>query len=361
MFLVACQPELRVLRVGTSGDYPPFSLDGEGFDVEVARILAAELGARIEWVEFRWPELADDVAASRFDVAMSGVTWRPERAVVGRMSLAVASGGPCVLGDRDPGRVAVNRGGVLERWARQRFSAAKIDAVSDNRTLPERLARGEVDAIVTDSFEVAHIRRPGFSEWCEPPRDRKVYWISPAVAGELAAPIDRFLRDHEAEIGALRGRYFEEPAPREEVDHLIDLIARRLAFMPAVAAWKQRNGRPIVDSAREQLVLARAAEQAREAGVEPAAAQRLFELLIELAVRVQERAHGEGPTMELDSELRPAILQLGDRIVASLARAVPLDPDSLGPHRFAPLDLLLERDEIDRLRESLVSMVRDDL
>ena len=243
------------MRVGTSGDYPPFSLDGEGFDVEVAQILAAELGARIEWVEFRWPELVDDVAANRFDVAMSGVTWRPERAVVGRMSLAVASGGPCVLGDRDPGRVAVNRGGVLERWARQRFSAARIDAVSDNRTLPERLARGEVDAIVTDSFEVAHFRRPGFSEWCEPPRDRKVYWISPAVAGELAAPIDRFLRDHEAEIGGLRGRYFEEPAPREEVDHLIDLIARRLAFMPAVAAWKRRNGRPIVDSAREQLVL----------------------------------------------------------------------------------------------------------
>src|SRR5882724_3538783 len=47
-----------VLRVGTSGDYPPFSIDGRGFDVDVARELGRSLGVRIEWVRFRWPDLA---------------------------------------------------------------------------------------------------------------------------------------------------------------------------------------------------------------------------------------------------------------------------------------------------------------
>ncbi|MGH7860287.1 MAG: transporter substrate-binding domain-containing protein, partial [Candidatus Binatia bacterium] len=79
-----------VLRVGTSGDYPPFSAGGKGFDVEVAELLAADLGLRLEWVTFRWPELDERLAAGDFDVAMSGVTWRADRALVGWMTRAVA-------------------------------------------------------------------------------------------------------------------------------------------------------------------------------------------------------------------------------------------------------------------------------
>ncbi|HSG90170.1 MAG TPA: transporter substrate-binding domain-containing protein, partial [Pseudomonadales bacterium] len=71
--------EEPVLRVGTSGDYPPFSRAGEGFDVDVAKRLARDLGMRIEWVPFRWPELERRLRAGDFDVVMSGVTWRPER------------------------------------------------------------------------------------------------------------------------------------------------------------------------------------------------------------------------------------------------------------------------------------------
>ena len=68
------------LRVATTGDYPPFSRAGAGFDVDVARRLAADLGARIEWVSVRWPELLRAAQTNGFDIAMSGVTWRPERA-----------------------------------------------------------------------------------------------------------------------------------------------------------------------------------------------------------------------------------------------------------------------------------------
>lgn len=353
---VAPAKELRVLLVGTSGDYAPFSLDGAGFDVEVAHLLARELGAEIEWVPFRWPELAAQVAADRFDVAMSGVTWRPSRSVVGTMSLAVASGGPCVLGDPDGPRIGVNRGGVLERWARARFAKAEIRAVDGNAGLPEILASSAVDAIVTDSFELPHFRLPGSSVRCEPARDRKVYWVAPASAATLGPEIDAFLREHEPRIDALRARYLGGRAPRTEADHLVDLVARRLELMPAVAAWKRRNDRPIEDPAREQRVLAAIDERAREVGLEPKGVRRLFALQIELAKAVQRRSADTDPELDLERELRPALVRLGERIVASLARAAPLADADLDTRRLDVLGVALDEAEIERVRVALLEV-----
>ena len=343
-----------VLRVGTSGDYAPFALDGEGFDVEVARLVARELGARIEWVPFRWPGLAADVAADRFDVAMSGVTWRPERAVVGRMSRAVASGGPCVLGSAAPARVGVNRGGILEVWTRTRFRDAQVVAVDENASLPGRLARGEVDAIVTDSFELSHFRRGDEAVACEPALDRKVYWVAPGAVAALAPALDRVLREREPEIRRLRADYLDGAAPRDEIDHLVDLLARRLALMPAVAAWKRAHGRPVEDRAREARVLADVAAGARERGIEVASSRRLFELQMELAKAVQRRAPDDAAPLDLESALRPALGALGGRILDALARVTPVTPADLPNARMLPLRALLEPGELESLRAALL-------
>ncbi|HKC52205.1 MAG TPA: transporter substrate-binding domain-containing protein, partial [Myxococcota bacterium] len=172
--LLACAKPVP-LRIGTSGDYAPFSKDGQGFDVDVAELFAAELGRPIEWVPFRWPELAQREARGDFDVAMSGVTWRADRDVHGWLTLAVGQGGPCWIGPAEPKSVAVNRGGVLEGFARSRFPEARIVAVDDNVSLPTLLAGGQVEAIVTDSFEIAHFRRPGDTSLCAAESFRKVY------------------------------------------------------------------------------------------------------------------------------------------------------------------------------------------
>src|SRR5262249_24801149 len=54
--LAACTP---ALRVGSTGDYPPFSEHGaagwSGFDVEVARAWSHDLGRRLVLVPVRWP------------------------------------------------------------------------------------------------------------------------------------------------------------------------------------------------------------------------------------------------------------------------------------------------------------------
>src|SRR2546426_7809869 len=74
-----------VLRVGTTGDYTPFSLlqpDGsyQGTDIEMARDLAERIGVALQFIASVWIDLLDDFLAERFDIAMGGVTVTPARA-----------------------------------------------------------------------------------------------------------------------------------------------------------------------------------------------------------------------------------------------------------------------------------------
>jgi chorismate mutase len=336
--------------------HPPFSRGGTGFDVEVARRFATEHGLDVVWVPFRWPELAAAVEAGVFDVAMSGVTWRPERAVVGYMSRAVAVGGPCVVGEAEPRRVAVNRGGILERFTRERFAAAEVRAVDDNLALPGLLEHGEVDAFVTDSFELVHFLEEPWPVDCAPAVDRKVYWVAPQRAADLGPVLDAWLAKSEGELDELRRRFFDRSAPRDDLDHLVDLLARRLALMPMVAAWKRQQGRPLVDRDREARVLEHAAAAAVAAELEPGPVVELFAVQIALAKAIQERTEEAAATLDVESQIRPALLRLGERIIDALGAAVPLASDALDTGRLAPLVPFLSAAEIDRLRDALLAV-----
>ena len=346
------------LRVGTSGDYAPFSKDGAGFDVDVARLFAAEQGRELELVPFKWPELAQSLERGDFDVAMSGVTWRPDRDVHGWMSLAIGQGGPCWIGASEPAVVGVNRGGVLEAFARARFPKAAIVAVDDNGSLPELLASGKVQAIVTDSFEIAHFRKPGDTSLCVAQSFRKVYWVAPARAEPLGPALDGFLRGHEPELRALRAKWFGAPQPRDATDDLCDLVARRLELMDAVGAWKRAHGKPVEDPAQEARVLDAVEVTARTLGLEPASVRALFQLEIELAKRIQRDAHPVPRALELDTELRPALARLSDRQLEALARAAPVPDDSFDSTALAPLAALLDPRELAALRAALVAVRR---
>ena len=159
---------------------------------------------------------------------------------------------------------------------------------------------------------------------------------------------DEWLRANEPELRELRETWLGSARAREESDHLVDLLARRLAFMPHVAAWKQARGIAIEDPARERTVLARAVERAREHDLDPARMRAFFALQIELAKRVQVRAPAPRTALDLERQVRPALLRLGDRIVASLARGASLEAIDL-----APLRPWLADAEIAELRTAL--------
>ena len=161
------------LRVGTSGDYAPFTLrdpsthDLSGFDIEQARALAAALGVSVTFVETTWATLAADLAADRFDIAMGGVSRTADRAATGAFSLPYVHDGKTPIArcadvsryetiaqiDRPETRVVVNPGGTNERFARSHFTAAQIRIVPDNRLVFDEIAAGHADVMVTDASE----------------------------------------------------------------------------------------------------------------------------------------------------------------------------------------------------------------
>ncbi len=355
------------LRVGTSGDYPPFSVVGKtgpaGFEIEAARAYAAARGRTVQWVPFRWPELEHDLLAGRFDVAMSGVTVRPERLARSSMTLAssrteaglyLRRGTGAPAGHDEGLRLAVNRGGHLERLARLRLPAAALRPIDDNRGLPHLLLSGEVDAIIADDAE-AQSFPPGLVRVRVLGSDRKAWWVAPGREG-LAADLDDWLRSTSgaARLIDLRRQFnlvsptVSDMAIRPVDDFVIDLIARRLALMPLVAAAKRRAaqvGSPparhdatargadvtVRVAQREAEVRAQGRRRSRQACLDQQAYARLVEVQMGVARDLQQRMLEKPSTLamqgagfSLEAELRPAIDRIDTQLARALSAAVPL-------------------------------------
>jgi cyclohexadienyl dehydratase len=73
------------LSVGTTMDTPVFSMrraDGtlEGFDIDALATLAPALGLKIDYVKMTFGSMMGDLAADKFDMAMSGMGRTFDRA-----------------------------------------------------------------------------------------------------------------------------------------------------------------------------------------------------------------------------------------------------------------------------------------
>ena len=163
----------RILRVGTTLDYAPFSYlseggEREGLDIVLATQLAESLGARLVWVRTSWPTLMKDFRSGAFDVGMSGISIIPSRAREGFFTTAYHEGGKtpithCNLKnrftsldaiDRVGVRVIVNPGGTNERYVNSALKAATIVRHPDNETIFEALRARKADLMITDAIEV---------------------------------------------------------------------------------------------------------------------------------------------------------------------------------------------------------------
>jgi cyclohexadienyl dehydratase len=336
-----------------SGDYPPFAWRNsqgclKGFDVEMAQAWAAADGRKLQVVPFAWPELAGRLAKGDFDLVMSGVTVRGDRLIQAPMTRAVAEAAALAVvrnaSDRarldTPGvRVAVNRGGHLEQVARAALPRAEIVPVDDNRSLPARLARGEVDVVVTDSLELASFApQPYVARVLR--RDRKAFWVA-SDQPDLADRLDTWLAGMESsgQLAARRARHFSTPtatvSPHDA--RLTDLVARRLQVMPYVAEVKSARGLAIDDPTREAAIEERAREAARDSGLDTGQHLRLVRAQFVAAKAVQREylatARGSLAIVDLKEKIRPAI----DRIDRALRAELVTGPAE------APAEVLVGR------------------
>jgi cyclohexadienyl dehydratase len=166
------------LRVGTTGDYKPFTfknVDGSrwGADIAMAEDLAKSLGVKLVFVPTIWADILADQVAGKFDIAMGGVTITPPRAEKAHFSKPMFTDGKrpitrCADKDKFKGidainkpdvRVIVNPGGQNEKFARENLTKAQVTVHKDNTTVFEEIAAGRADVMVTDGIEVEHTSR----------------------------------------------------------------------------------------------------------------------------------------------------------------------------------------------------------
>jgi len=352
----------ETLLVGTSGDYPPFSVEAPeaeaglaGLDVELLRAFAKARGMPVEWVRFRWPDLPAALARGAFDVAVGGVTVRPERSLRGAFTRPVVVTGAVALvrdGARFPdaaslasARIAVNAGGHLERVARGLFPGAQVVAVADNGAPPRLLAAGEVDAALTDGAEAPLWRRqvPGAREIGPLTRDAKAWWVRPDRP-ELARELDAWLAAREADgtLARLRGERLGDanaPAAAAPLPALLAALRERLELAPLVAEAKRAVGAPVDAPEQEERVLRAAVAAARAAAERagrPAPADErvraFFRAQIDAGKEIQTRTlagpPAPGPPFDLDRELRPALARTSEKIAALVSELPPGLPRS---------------------------------
>ena len=224
-----------VLRVGTTGDYRPFTAldktDGgySGFDIDLARSLAAALGVGIEFEPTSWPNLAKDFDAGLFDIAMGGVSVTLERAKKGLFSAPYMREGKTPIArcadkdkyqtlaqiDRPDVTVIANPGGTNERFDRANLHAARILLYADNLTIFDQIAKGEADLMITDASETRFQQKQHPGVLCAVHPDKpfdfaeKAYWLAPDPA--LKAFVDQWLHlsMENGSYAAIYAKWFE--------------------------------------------------------------------------------------------------------------------------------------------------------
>ena len=222
-----------VLRVGTTGDYKPFTFrqpDGSytGADITMARHLADTLHVRLEVVPTTWASLLPDFTARRFDVAMGGISVNAPRAAAGTFSAVTFVDGKrpiarCADQDRftsiaaidQPGvRVVVNPGAANEEFARANFHRATLRVHTDNATVFDEILANRADVMVTDGIEADH---QGFlhPELCPAP---------------VAAPFTRlekaYLLPRDADLGALVDGWLAQEQSSGDFAHVLAAAQR---------------------------------------------------------------------------------------------------------------------------------------
>ncbi|WP_367339133.1 transporter substrate-binding domain-containing protein [Aminivibrio sp.] len=165
--------ETKVLRVGTPGDYRPFSMldkasgKYDGHDVDVAELLASDLGVSVEFVPTTWSKMMEDYQAGKFDVAMGGITRSLARMLKGDFLPPYAPNGKVALvrkADREKftsleamdvpeTTVVVNPGGTNEKFVNANFKKAKVVVHQSNAEIPAMIAEGKGDVMITEVYE----------------------------------------------------------------------------------------------------------------------------------------------------------------------------------------------------------------
>jgi chorismate mutase-like protein len=351
----AAESSSGVLRIGTPGDYAPYSWYDpatgtyRGSDIAMARALALRLGLKPQFVTTSWSTLIADANAGRFDIAVGGISITPERQRVVEFSTPHTSDRkqPVVrcgeerrydtLGEinRTQVRLIVNAGGTNERFAREQFPAATLTVHADNRTVFEEIRAGRADLMVTDSVE-GRLQQRAQQGLCVAPVRAEWAPASKAILIAAGAVTKREVDAVLAQLGA-KSRFrstmrdWESYSWSAQVDpgvQLASLMDERLAVVTEVARAKWNTQAPIEDLVRERESLLSLRERASALGISVSTVDAFFGAQIKAAKILQrelfahwrKQQHGQFANVaDLSRDIRPEIDRINSLMLATLA------------------------------------------
>ncbi|MFL6626189.1 MAG: gamma subclass chorismate mutase AroQ [Vitreoscilla sp.] len=338
------------LRVGSTGDYKPFTYrvaGGErfiGLDIALAQDMARSLGVKLQFVPTTWGALMGDLADDRFDIAVGGISVSLERQKKAFFSIPTVRDGKTPIArcddarkyqtladiDRPEVRLIVNPGGTNERFARAHAPHATLAVWPDNLTIFDRILAGEADVMITDAIE-ARLQQRLHPRLCaihpDAPFDfsEKAFLLPRDVA--LKAWVDQWL--HQAiETGSFARLNEQWLAYPWGIESLRTLIDARLLLANDVAQYKWNHHLPIEDAAREAQVIDALGKRADALGVPQPWAQAFFRAQIEASKTAQTELfqgwdvfrRGEfAGAPDLATVTRPKLDKLTDELLHAIA------------------------------------------
>ena len=163
----------KEIRIGTSGDYQPFSYlnpktgQYEGMDIALSQKLGEALGVKVIFVPFKWPDLTSDLLADKFDIAMGGIGRNLARGKVLAYTGSYMTFGTCPLVrkgeegrypdfpsiDRPGIKVILNQGGLNDRYFSALLKQATILRHNKNEEIAMKVKDKTADVWITDNVE----------------------------------------------------------------------------------------------------------------------------------------------------------------------------------------------------------------
>jgi polar amino acid transport system substrate-binding protein len=163
------------LRVGVSIFVPWVMHDNSGeligYEIDVARKLAEDMGVKVEFVETSWPSIITDLLADRYDIIISGLSVTPQRALLINFSEPYSHSSSVLIANRKlAGRmknnkqfnssktsIGVVRNSIGEKQIGQEFPKATLKTFDSESQAIAALLAGKIHAMMSSTPRTGYL------------------------------------------------------------------------------------------------------------------------------------------------------------------------------------------------------------
>ncbi len=220
----------KVLTMGTSADFAPFesrntSGEVEGFDIDLAKYIADELGYELKIEDMKFDGLIGALQAKRVDLVLSGMSATEKRAQnvnfstqyhhSGEMFITLKDSEVTSLDQLEGKTVGVQLGTIQEEGARklQETVDFEIKAVDNATILIQELQSNRIDVAYLDkAVATGYINEQGLAGFDDPTSSSPGMAVAFPKGSELVDDVNQVLKEMEenGKLDELKTKWLSE-------------------------------------------------------------------------------------------------------------------------------------------------------